>query len=36
MFRAMLQLKRAYEIPSLTVRDSIIVLNAARVQRLGL
>ena len=35
MFHAMLQLKRAYEIPSLTVRDSIIVLNAARVQRLG-
>ena len=27
MFRTMLQLKRAYEIPSLTVRDSIIVLE---------
>ena len=27
MFRAMLQLKRAYEMPSLTVRDSIIVLE---------
>ena len=27
MFRAMLQLKRAYEIPSLTVRDSTIVLE---------
>ena len=27
MFRAMLQLKLAYEMPSLTVRDSIIVLE---------
>ena len=27
MFRAMLQLKRAYEIPSLTARDSIIVVE---------
>ena len=35
MFRTMLQLKRAYEIPSLTVRDSIIVLERSACAAAG-